>query len=111
MKLTEPEVRVISGDDLLKAMSMEKKQAGAWIKVVIGLVNNDIREGLLANEKDDAIQAAVDYYQRLKVYIGRLFDMQEPGSNLPINAIWERLSKINPDDLQDLIENQIKNEP
>lgn len=94
IKIVEEAPKIIDGDDILKALGKTKKEAGPWMRVIIDCVTRDMQDGLLSEKEADLLQAAIDYYHRLNIFVTSQMSLQtEAVKNMSTEMVWSQLLK------------------
>ena len=95
-KIEKPIEKILKGDDLMSALKKSGKQGGAWVKVVIDCVEADMAEEMIAPVKEDALQAALDYYNRLSTYVKAQREMmpEDKQTDQTETDIWLALKSV-----------------
>lgn len=89
-------VSLFSEDDLLHKLRL--KEIGPWMKVVIDCVDRDISDGMIKKDRNDALQAAYDYYQRLSIWVNSKFELlpYADRNEEKLTGLWDDLQKTDP---------------
>lgn len=99
LNLNKPEPKVISGGEVMEKLRVKK--GGPWVKVILNCVHYEVKEEMLKKNKEDALQAATDHYNRILIWVNSQYEMLSDEKRRKTNKdiIWKYLLSGDPREL------------